>query len=1058
MARASAVANTGKYFKNWSVGGVFVSNSPLALVITNANTNLTALFANLPANTFALNVLASGTGTVTRNLQQPYYTNGQSVTLTPTPDGGQTFIAWSGNASGTLNPLAVLMDGNKTITATFAPNGATLLPPFVALTNPPSGAQFTAPATVSLAASASDSDGTVTNVAFYRGNTLLGSDASSPFEFVWTGVPAGTYSLTAVASDNSGLSSTSAPVSLTVAPPNQSPLVSILSPTNGSSFIAGTNISLTSSAADLNGSVARVEFFHGGTNLIGVSSNGVAGQFSFVWSNVPAGAYSLTAVAFDNQGASAVSAAVAISVGSANTNAPVFSFATNSYFVPEAQAVLVLTVLKSPGSGAALVNYATAEGSAKSSGAFPDFTAAQGVLNFGAGELSKTFTIAIHEDQAWESNQFFTVTLTPGQGAQVLAGADLTTVTILDNDLGTTNSITQPLSPGSPESPLSSLRVHVLLSLPPNGTAPGQWRFTWELDWRDGGTLASNLPGGRYEVEFRPVNGYAEPGRTPLPVLAGTNQVETFYYTNTGVAQAGSLAVTLLPGSVGPGAGWRRVNEAVYHASGETVDSLPVGSYTLEFNPVAGWVEPGRRVVTVEVNRVKSVTAQYGAANPGAGTLPSPVSFAGVTPFGPNQPYTFLGQILSDAGWGSGWVAKERVVLTAAHVVYDDVQFSFLPVGSVKWFFQRHAGTYEPAPKLPRGWVVLSGYADRRVADATPGFSSVASQNRDVAALYFYEPAGRRSAADVPGGYGGYLVSRPGESGQEWLFNSNFKTLAGYPVEGRDAANNPVVPGRIYGTSLGQPAFTTVSNRVYGTLNLQGLPGMSGGPLCVQFLGSPGTSFFFPAAVYLGGSQQTLVRLIDEEVAGLIISAEIAGDAGENNTGGGPVRLSPGQGASSSIYGFVTVHLLPAAVTNFGAAYLFRNPVTLEPSDYYTQQTNLFAFLGNDPVGWKIEFTAIPGHIAPMDRTFKELPSGLRTNFFANYQAYGGLEALPDSTNALLLGSSGSLYRIEQRLSLGGAAGWSLLRTQRLTSSSALVTNAFPPGTTNRFLRAVLQP
>jgi len=55
--------------------------------------------------------------------------------------------------------------------------------PVVSLTAPVSGATFTAPASMALQASASDSDGTVARVDFYAGATLLGSDTTSPYAF-----------------------------------------------------------------------------------------------------------------------------------------------------------------------------------------------------------------------------------------------------------------------------------------------------------------------------------------------------------------------------------------------------------------------------------------------------------------------------------------------------------------------------------------------------------------------------------------------------------------------------------------------------------------------------------------------------------------------------------------------------------------------------------------------------------------------------------------------------------------------------------------------------------
>jgi hypothetical protein len=73
-----------------------------------------------------------------------------------------------------------------------------------------------APAIVTLNATATDSDGAVAKVEFFNGTTKIGEDTSSPFSFSWPSVSAGTYSLTARATDNQGLSATSTPVTVTV--------------------------------------------------------------------------------------------------------------------------------------------------------------------------------------------------------------------------------------------------------------------------------------------------------------------------------------------------------------------------------------------------------------------------------------------------------------------------------------------------------------------------------------------------------------------------------------------------------------------------------------------------------------------------------------------------------------------------------------------------------------------------------------------------------------------------------------------------------------------------
>jgi len=88
--------------------------------------------------------------------------------------------------------------------------------PTVSITSPSSGATYTAPASVTINASASDSDGTISSVKFYQGSTLLNTDTSSPYSYTWSSVSAGTYSLTAVATDNDSATTTSSAVSITV--------------------------------------------------------------------------------------------------------------------------------------------------------------------------------------------------------------------------------------------------------------------------------------------------------------------------------------------------------------------------------------------------------------------------------------------------------------------------------------------------------------------------------------------------------------------------------------------------------------------------------------------------------------------------------------------------------------------------------------------------------------------------------------------------------------------------------------------------------------------------
>ncbi len=82
------------------------------------------------------------------------------------------------------------------------------LPPTVNLTHPSSGAVFAAPANVTIQALASDSDGTVTNVQFRVGLNVVTNKTTAPFSAVTNNLAAGSYTLTAIASDNNGATAT----------------------------------------------------------------------------------------------------------------------------------------------------------------------------------------------------------------------------------------------------------------------------------------------------------------------------------------------------------------------------------------------------------------------------------------------------------------------------------------------------------------------------------------------------------------------------------------------------------------------------------------------------------------------------------------------------------------------------------------------------------------------------------------------------------------------------------------------------------------------------------
>jgi hypothetical protein len=184
---------------------------------------------------------------------------------------------------------------------------------------------YAAPASIGITASAGDVDGAVAQVDFYAGSDLVRSDTTSPYTVTWTSVPPGTYSLSARAIDDSGATSTSQPITVSVAT-NAPPTVAISAPAGGTSYTAPASIAITTVANDSDGMVARVDFYAGAL-LVG---SDVTAPFALTWSSVAVGAYTITAVAIDNAGATTRSPGVSVTV----VAAPVSPVMTKVLFVP----------------------------------------------------------------------------------------------------------------------------------------------------------------------------------------------------------------------------------------------------------------------------------------------------------------------------------------------------------------------------------------------------------------------------------------------------------------------------------------------------------------------------------------------------------------------------------------------------------------------------------------------------------------------------------------------------------------------------------------------------
>jgi Bacterial Ig domain/Fibronectin type III domain len=153
-------------------------------------------------------------GTSSGTYSQSIDVGNVTTAAVPSLTAGQTyyFVVTAFNASA--------MESQPSNEVTFSVTVTVNQSPLVAITSPDNGSNVVAPATVTISANASDSDGSVNRVEFYSGATKLGESIASPYSHFVNLTEAGTYVFTARAFDNQGASSDSAAVTITVTIPS----------------------------------------------------------------------------------------------------------------------------------------------------------------------------------------------------------------------------------------------------------------------------------------------------------------------------------------------------------------------------------------------------------------------------------------------------------------------------------------------------------------------------------------------------------------------------------------------------------------------------------------------------------------------------------------------------------------------------------------------------------------------------------------------------------------------------------------------------------------------
>jgi len=133
---------------------------------------------------------------------------------------------------------------------------------------------------------------------------------------------------------------------------------------------------------------------------------------------------------------------------------------------------------------------------------------------------------------------------------------------------------------------------------------------TWSVDganWLSSGETLDDLAPGRYSIQFSAATNYDTPSVQSITISAGNLTTATgTYKPATGAAQAAIDPAA----AVAAGAQWR-VDNGAWQKSGVTVSNLSVGSHTITYKPIAGWLAAGTNTFSCSAHQTQSFIGTY---------------------------------------------------------------------------------------------------------------------------------------------------------------------------------------------------------------------------------------------------------------------------------------------------------------------------------------------------------------------------------------------------------------------------------------------------------------
>jgi hypothetical protein len=263
-----------------------------------------------------------------------------------TPPGMTYSFDWTNAPLGkscSIIATAVRDDGTQVTSTPIEVFGQVNYPFSVSITSPTNGAAFPKSTNIDLIANVAVTNDSVTNVEFFdnwqplgNGVVIDASPAGHIYSFVWTNAPIGYHVISATGMDTNGFAIAADPVLIAIGTvETPTPVVTITSPSNGSTFLAPTNVQF-GAAVDNPGfnHVATVSFtatpagpgIHppyvillgtapiAALELDPIPPGPPVGVFRFIWSNAIVGTWSIQATAIRSNGVPAGSDSVVITV------------------------------------------------------------------------------------------------------------------------------------------------------------------------------------------------------------------------------------------------------------------------------------------------------------------------------------------------------------------------------------------------------------------------------------------------------------------------------------------------------------------------------------------------------------------------------------------------------------------------------------------------------------------------------------------------------------------------------------------------------------------------